>query len=99
MGERSEKASKSEWSAPPVAAEEAGWPAQGWGWGQDVGGKGRGWGARPPGAARARVPSWDMRLGINIVCFIISLRQLWGQPLPEGEEGQPGFPYDALQPD
>ena len=44
------------------------------GGGSTRGGKGKGWGARPPGAARARVPSWEMRLRINIVCFIISLR-------------------------
>jgi hypothetical protein len=54
--------------------EEAGWPARGWGWGQDAGGKGRGWGRGPRDQRGARVPSWEMQLRINIVCFIISLR-------------------------
>lgn len=36
--------------------------------------EGQGVGARPQGPVRARVPSWEMQLRINIVCFIISLR-------------------------
>ena len=54
------------------------------GWGQDAGGKGRGWGARPPGATRKRVPSWETRLRINIVCFVISLRPALGRATSRG---------------
>lgn len=53
-------------------------------WGLDTGGKGRGWGARPRGAACARVPSWEMQLGINSVCFIISLQAVLGEATSRG---------------
>lgn len=43
--------------------------------------EGQGVGARPQGPARARVPSWEMQLRINIVCFIISLRADFGKAI------------------
>lgn len=50
MGERSAKASG---ARRPRLRRRRGGPTRGWwGWGQDAGGKGRGWGVRPRGAAR-----------------------------------------------
>lgn len=71
MGERSAKASE---ARRRRLQRRRGGRRGGGGWGQHAGGKGKGWGARPPGAARAGVPSWEMQLGINIISFIISLR-------------------------